>query len=586
MATRRFARLGALLAVAALVVLVPSSANALDCTGDPPPMQTPTSAPGAGVDRGPDDPNVGEPFADPPTSSIYETYGYAGLLWTTYDLGCGPDIARSPEAVTFTSLANSVASLSQAVVGISASLTRWGLNPSEWLTPFDVMLESIADVMSQPFAQALVIAGLIIGAWMIARARSVTNDYAATASTAGRVVALAAIGVFLLGYPATAAQTFDEWTAGIVDGVQSDLAGGPGESSELGVGLTANIHRNVLYTTWQQGQFGNAASPIAEEYSGPLFDSLTRTIEEDELAQDDPAYAAELAAEKGGEYERIVAEIKEKDPEAYAHVIGQRSYHRVYSALIGGFSATVATLFNSLAALFIMAGYAAVRLLVMFGPILVILGVINLNWIIGPAMTVGALVATGMWFGIASGFFAVVQQALLSSTLPAWGVALFILAMAGAFWRMTKAIRRDKYGRSRVDPYDFGGPARRGFRTAKRLGLQYITTRAAVDHGVTDAEEFEEKREKEEASQGAGEVYGVSGAEHPASSPATQSESPAPSPYPGDSPAAYPAGQSEPAGSLPPGSSDRVPSAPSVIVMERSMDTSDDEEVWRPSDAT
>ena len=39
-------------------------------------------------------------------TTIYEQYGYAGLRWHTYDLGCGPDAARNPDAVIGTALSN------------------------------------------------------------------------------------------------------------------------------------------------------------------------------------------------------------------------------------------------------------------------------------------------------------------------------------------------------------------------------------------------------------------------------------------------------------------------------------------------
>lgn len=572
MAARNRTHLRRLAAVALAVVvtiLVPSSAHSvdLDCLGDPPALQTPTSAPGAWLDGGPSE------IGSPPTP--YERYGYAGLIWTTYDLGCGPDIARSPEAVTFTSLANAITSLSQTFVAGSASLTRWGLNPSEWLTPFDTLLESVAGALSTPFGRALVLVGLAVGVLLLFRSAHASQDYAVTTSTMARVVGLSLIGLVLLGYPSTAAQTFDEAAAGIVDGVQRDLAGGGGSSGELGTGLTSNIHENVLLTTWKQGQFGNAESRIANEYADDMFDSLTRTREEDARAQEDPDYARELAEEKGAEYEALAAEIKEADPEAYAHVIGQRSWHRVYSALVGLFSAFVTTLFNSVAALFLMAGYIAVRLLVMFAPILVILGIWNSALILGPALAAGGVLMTGVWFGVAAGVFAVGQAALLSSGLPAWAVAAIVIVMAFVFWKMTKAFRVDKYGRSRIDPYDTRGPMRRGWGTVKRYGMQYLTTRAAVDHGVTDAEEYEEKRqqEEEEAAASSGAVYGVGHA--------------APS-YPDPAPAApdehvWTAGQREPAGALGPGPSSSVPSAPSVIVMETADDDSD---VWRPTHAT
>ena len=47
-----------------------------------------------------------DPFAEDATTTIYEQYGYAGLRWHTYDLGCGPDMSRNPDAVIGTAVSN------------------------------------------------------------------------------------------------------------------------------------------------------------------------------------------------------------------------------------------------------------------------------------------------------------------------------------------------------------------------------------------------------------------------------------------------------------------------------------------------
>ena len=48
-----------------------------------------------------------DPFAAGAQTSIYEQYGFAGLRWHTYDLGCGPDAAASnPDAIIGTAISN------------------------------------------------------------------------------------------------------------------------------------------------------------------------------------------------------------------------------------------------------------------------------------------------------------------------------------------------------------------------------------------------------------------------------------------------------------------------------------------------
>ena len=106
--------LAVVLAMLALLVLTPQSASAaaagipfgFDCKDAPTP-----DMPGEGLasffERTPDPiPKHEDPFAKGARTTIFEQYGYAGLRWHTYDLGCGPDAARNPDAVIGTALSN------------------------------------------------------------------------------------------------------------------------------------------------------------------------------------------------------------------------------------------------------------------------------------------------------------------------------------------------------------------------------------------------------------------------------------------------------------------------------------------------
>jgi len=88
-----------------LMLMVPASAYSqpkaafgVDCTEAPTP-----DMPGQGLSaffqKTPDPlPTQEDPFARGASTTIYEQYGYSGLRFNTYDLGCGPDAARHPDA--------------------------------------------------------------------------------------------------------------------------------------------------------------------------------------------------------------------------------------------------------------------------------------------------------------------------------------------------------------------------------------------------------------------------------------------------------------------------------------------------------
>ena len=90
-----------------LTVLVgPAQGIGLDCREAPTP-----DMPGQGLsaffDRPPQElPSPGDPFAKGSDTTMYEQYGFSGLRWHTYDLGCGPDVARNPDAVIGTAISN------------------------------------------------------------------------------------------------------------------------------------------------------------------------------------------------------------------------------------------------------------------------------------------------------------------------------------------------------------------------------------------------------------------------------------------------------------------------------------------------
>ena len=70
------------------------------------------------------------------STTIYEQYGYAGLRWRTYDLGCGPDAARHPDAVIGTAVSNWIINFPVAWSALTSSLTEVAFDPT-FLNIFD-----------------------------------------------------------------------------------------------------------------------------------------------------------------------------------------------------------------------------------------------------------------------------------------------------------------------------------------------------------------------------------------------------------------------------------------------------------------
>lgn len=101
--TVNLARVLTVLALALVPLVAPAgpiaSAGGFDCKDVPSP-EFPNSVMAAEFDSSSKDrePKQG--------GTGYETYGWAGLRWYTYDLGCGNDLVRAPDAVADTTLGN------------------------------------------------------------------------------------------------------------------------------------------------------------------------------------------------------------------------------------------------------------------------------------------------------------------------------------------------------------------------------------------------------------------------------------------------------------------------------------------------
>ena len=80
------------------------------------------------------------------TTTIYEQYGYAGLRWHTYDLGCGPDAARDPDAVIGTAVSNWMINIPISMSALTASITGRRV-PSDVPDVFDPAITKISSAL-------------------------------------------------------------------------------------------------------------------------------------------------------------------------------------------------------------------------------------------------------------------------------------------------------------------------------------------------------------------------------------------------------------------------------------------------------
>ncbi|HEY6798966.1 MAG TPA: hypothetical protein VI248_30155 [Kineosporiaceae bacterium] len=101
--------------------------------------------------------SAASPFTPGVTTSIHEQYGYAGLRWNTYDLGC----AGSPEASVGSTVANWLFTVPKAVVAATGAMLGSSFEP-RFLSVFDPLITNVTDALRRSVFDQW--AGLVIAA--------------------------------------------------------------------------------------------------------------------------------------------------------------------------------------------------------------------------------------------------------------------------------------------------------------------------------------------------------------------------------------------------------------------------------------
>jgi hypothetical protein len=245
----------------------PAAADPLDeiCKEVPAPVRPDFQTAGLVMDK-PDLAQVPDASPDPfkdPKVPISDVYGWA-WRYTNYDLGCGSDFIRDPNAVASTNIANiAMAGLATMTSAVNSVENMSRSASFEFLKP---VVASIADTLDERVLTvwlplALLVVSVIVG-FGATRA-----TYSETFRRLLVVVVCVALAVVALVFPVRAANLMDDGATAVSEAAQ---AGFSPRASDL-------ITRESLYKTWLVGNFGSADSPTAVEYGPRLMSALTYT---------------------------------------------------------------------------------------------------------------------------------------------------------------------------------------------------------------------------------------------------------------------------------------------------------------------
>lgn len=390
-------------------------------------------------------PPAADPFVANSTTSIYEQYGYAGLRYNTYDLGCGPDLARSPDAAIGTAVANWIISMPKAAVAATGAVVSAAFSP-DFLGVFDPVISNVVDTLRHAvFEQWAFVVVAALGLLLLWRARQAS--LASAAGAIGWALLVMVLVTMVFRWPLVAGHAADETvtsTLGAVTGGLNDKA--PGASSDAGTEATAGMHEALLYQAWLGGTFGDSGSEVAKKYGPVIFDATALTWAQAQILRTDPEAGKKIIEAKQAKFEDAAEKIKDADPDAYDYLTGRRSDTRVGYAILAGLATLCAVPFLFVAGLLVLGALIIVRFGVMLFPAFATLGLFPTmrTLVTGIGSTVVAALINAMVFGIGAAVTVLGMGVLLSPSAgtPPWLDIILMLLLTIVMWVALRPFRR------------------------------------------------------------------------------------------------------------------------------------------------
>jgi hypothetical protein len=377
-------RIAALLALLGLIVAI-ALINASAAMGSPVLAQVP------GVDDckqppNPERPGSGMVGAIDPTplqagtpNSVYSEVGYAGLVWHTYDLGCGPSGLRNPNAVIDTWTGNLLFDVGKAIVGATNGL-HYALGDGGLLAPLnDLIVSGTVALYSSVYAPWF---GLIAVLLAIVLFRSIWRGDLATVS---KRAAWALAGMWLAAATYLTPLLYTDVLDGVL--VEGSNQVRTGFLNEVGIAhrdaLPTLLHEQIIYRNWLRGEFGSPDGPQATQLGRDLVRAQAFTKQEIGAGADDPKSG--VADRKKQEYKSVA----ERTGSAYGYFQGIDG-NRIGVGFLAALQAVMFGLFQLLAQTALLLAQVLLRVVILLGPIIGLIAILHHDLLRGVGRAVGA----------------------------------------------------------------------------------------------------------------------------------------------------------------------------------------------------
>ena len=476
-----------LLALASPASALPAIPGIPDCK-DAPAAQLPGNGLAGFLDGKPDPlPAPDDPFVESPSTSLYEQYGYAGLAWHTYDLGCGGDL-RDVNATTDTMIGNATLALATWGVAGTNGLHNKIAHPAEYMAPLDDVVTAVSarikDAIWGPWGGAALLGVVVLLLWY-----SSTGRLSSVTKAAAWAVLILGVMSGVAQYPARVSTFFDETVTGTIGQVNAATAGlsSVPDTSDPARAQGGLLVDRLLYDSWLRGEFGSPDSAAAKRWGPALFKASAYTWAEAKQASV-PEKAKQLAQDKAAAWKSTAAQIQEKDPNSYLALQGKVG-DRAGVGVMAVFGVAFTSIFRIVADLFMFAGLVMLRFLVMLFPAVAVLGVMApMSAIVHRvANMAGASVVNVIAFGAGAAVHTTVVSALLSRA-QLGGMNLLVLVLCLVSTLVAFVFLFPLLSLTNIVGMSAGGRGAHTLRNAGRMAIRYGMTRKAVEDGARDAD--------------------------------------------------------------------------------------------------
>ena len=415
-------------AAAATGVHIPNPVSSVfgTCKPAPAPELPGSGVPGeiAGVPAAP--PPAGNPFARGSHTSEYEQYGFAGLTWHTYDLGC-LHVFGLPDLQTW--IGNGFLWAAKVVVAADGAVHDWAATPG-WITALNpVVTEATRGVHNALFTPWAAISLSLLALTLLVRAHRA--ELASAVTTAAWALFVLALVAGVTAYPTWAARQVSSLMASTINSMD---AGFVGQSAEA---RAANSHSSllvsaVLYPQWAAGELGSATSATAHRYGPLLLENQALTWRQAASPQSQVA-ATETA--EANRWAAIASQIRSSAPALYPVLQGTQG-SRIGIGAMTLADAVIVCAFDIVASTVIVVALLAVLVATILLPALAVVGLHHgLRQVITSVLSrVAGMLLSAVLYSAAAGVDIRASQFLLAreNTLAAGPGAVGLAQVPGA----------------------------------------------------------------------------------------------------------------------------------------------------------